>query len=204
MLNMLLYAIGIMYTPGPVNIMGFSLGLNKNFKQSIPFFFGVSCAMFVLFTFFGYTGEKIVKKEYLIYVSFLGCSYIIYLAFKVFKSSITLNTNSSTKILTFKDGFIMQFFNPKAILAALPITTLWFPSYRIEGIYILIASILFMFLVFGAPSLYCLLGTYFNSFLTKNNILSWVNKLLAVLLLYVAYTIFRDHIYLVLKGVNEY
>ncbi len=49
MLQMILYGIGIMYTPGPINLIGLNLGLNKKFKQSIGYFFGVGFAMLILF-----------------------------------------------------------------------------------------------------------------------------------------------------------
>ena len=74
----------------------------------------------------------------------------------------------------------------------------------VTGIQIIFVSLLFMLLVFGAPTMYCLLGTYFNSLIKSKNIIFWTNKLMSILLLYVAFTIFRDHIYYVLKGINEF
>lgn len=201
---MFLYGIGIMYTPGPVNTMGFSLGINKKFKESLVFFVGVGVAMFILFVVYGYTGEKLVKKEYLFYISIIGGCYIIYLAYRIFKAKIELDSQSEKRLVSFKDGFFMQLFNPKATLAALPITTISFPSNEIVGVKILIMSLIFMLLVIGAPSTYCLLGQSFSGFMKNKRTFSVLNKIMAVLLLYVAYTIFRDHVYLVLRGVNNY
>ena len=89
-LQMILYGFGIMYTPGPVNIMGLTLGFNKKFKNSVGFFTGVGVAMFILFFVYGYTGGKFIKKDYLIYTSILGSLYILYLAIKILKEDVTI------------------------------------------------------------------------------------------------------------------
>ncbi len=204
MLQMLLYGIGIMYTPGPVNIMGLTLGLNKKFRNSIGFFTGVGIAMFTLFLIFGYTGEKFIKKEYLIYTSILGGIYILYLAIKVWKEEVTIKETLNKNSLTFKDGFFMQIMNPKAILAALPITTINFPANQIHGFNIAIMSVLFGLLVIGAPSTYCLFGQFFSDLVKRKKILIIFNKLMGVILLFVAFSIFKEHVFEVLLGKRAY
>ena len=195
MIQMLLYGIGIMYTPGPVNIMGLTLGLNKKFKNSIGFFTGVGIAMFILFILYGYTGEKLIKKDSLFYTSIVGCMYILYLAIKVLKEDINIDEKLQKKSLTLRDGFLMQIVNPKASLAALPIATINFPANNIIGIKIMIMSVLFGLLVIGAPSIYCLLGQFFSDIIKRKKILLIFNKIMGVTLLYVAFSIFKDHVY---------
>jgi threonine/homoserine/homoserine lactone efflux protein len=203
MLQMLLYGIGIMYTPGPINIMGLTLGLNKKFKNSIGFFIGVGIAMFILFFIYGYTGEKFIKKDYLIYPSIIGGIYIFYLAIKVLKEDVDID-DKLKKPLTLKDGFIMQIVNPKASLAALPIATINFPANNINGIKIIIMSVVFGLLVIGAPSVYCVFGQFFSDLIKRKKILLIFNKIMGAILLYVAFSIFKDHVYEVIIGKNSY
>jgi cysteine/O-acetylserine efflux protein len=204
MLAMFLYGISIMYTPGPVTLVCINQGLNKRFKNSIGFFIGVGVAMFALLLIFGYTGEKLIKPQYLIYISLIGGLYIIYLAYKVYQSKIDIDSATSERNLSFKDGFLMQFFNPKAILAALPLATINYPANHITGFGIFWTSFIFMFIVIGSPTLYCLLGQFFSRIIKSGKVLSIFNKIMAVVLLYVAFTILYDHVYLVLTGVNAY
>ncbi len=204
MLQMLLYGIGIMYTPGPVNIMGLTLGLNKKFRKSIGFFTGVGLAMFILFFICGYSGEKFIKKEYLLYTSILGGIYICYLAIKVFQEDVTIDDQLKKSTLTFRDGFIMQIINPKAMLAALPIATINFPANNITGINIMFMSAVFGLLVIGAPATYCLVGQFFSDLIRQKKILLIFNKLMGVLLLYVSIRIFKDHVFDVLMGKSPY
>jgi len=48
-LEILLFSFGIMYTPGPVNILSLNQGLNKKFKSMIGFYVGIGTAMLVFF-----------------------------------------------------------------------------------------------------------------------------------------------------------
>ncbi len=204
MLQMLLYGIGIMYTPGPVNIMGLTLGLNKKLKNSLGFFTGVGFAMFLLFFVYGYTGEKFIKKDYLIYTSIVGGIYIFYLAIKVLQEDINIDEKLRQNSFSLKDGFIMQIVNPKASLAALPISTINFPANDITGIKIFIMSVLFGLLVIGAPSIYCILGQFLSDIMKRKKVFLVFNKIMGVILLYVAFRIFKDHVFDVIIGHNPY
>lgn len=204
MLEMILYAIGIMYTPGPINILGLNLGLNRKFKESIGFFIGVGFAMSLLFIIFGYTGEKFIRKEYLIYISSVGSIYILYLAVKILKSNVDISKQKDIRLLTFKNGLLMQIMNPKATLATLPIATISFPANNISGIKILVVSLVLSMLACLAPSSYSFIGEYFGTLIKNDRIIKVFNIVMALLLIYVAYTIFKDHVYLVLLGINEY
>ena len=204
MLEMLLYSIGIMYTPGPINLLGLNLGLNGKFKDSIGYFVGVGTAMVIFFLVFGYTGEQVIKKEYLIYISVIGSVYICYLAIKIMKSHVDIDGNKEVKLFSFKEGLLMQLMNPKGILATLPVATINFPANNINGIGILIASVLLATLAGFAPTSYSFIGQNFSNFIKQEKVLRIFNIIMGVMLLYVAFTIFYDHVYLVLRGISEY
>lgn len=68
-MEIFLYAFSVMYSPGPVNVMGLNAGLTGQFRRTAGFFVGVGGAMFVLFILFGYTGEAIISKAALPYLA---------------------------------------------------------------------------------------------------------------------------------------
>ena len=107
-------------------------------------------------------------------------------------------------MLGFKDGFFIQLFNPKATLTALPIATINFEACNIVGAKILLMSLILTILVFGAPVSYCLLGQFFSSFIKNNKTLKILNTIMALLLLFVAFSIFKEHVYDVLIGVRDF
>ena len=49
MLAIIAYAVGIMYSPGPVNLMGLNTGVNGQAKRRWGFCLGVGTAMLLLF-----------------------------------------------------------------------------------------------------------------------------------------------------------
>ncbi|MEX1376038.1 MAG: LysE family translocator [Eubacteriales bacterium] len=204
MLSMFLFGISIMYTPGPVTLLSLNQGINKRFKNTRGFFLGIGVAIFALLIIYGYTGEKLIKPEYLIYISIIGAGYIIYLAIKIFKSKVEIDYSHSEKTLTFKNGFLMQFFNPKATLAALPIATINFPANNITGAGILLCSFIFMIIVIGSPALYCIVGQFFSRIIKNEKTLKIFNRIMSVVLLYVAFSILKDHVYLVIIGEKPY
>lgn len=204
MIGIILYAIGVMYTPGPVNLLGLNAGLQQKFKRSIGYFIGVGSAMFILFILFGYSGQLIIKKSYLIYISIIGSSYIIYLAVKLFKATVNIYSENNANLLTFKNGLFMQLLNPKGYLATLPIATIQFPANHITGMSVFFTSLFLGVLAIGAPGSYSVAGRYFGKLVKDIRVISYFNKLMALLLLYVAFTILKDHVYNVLIGVSQY
>ncbi|SFL75760.1 LysE family translocator [Halanaerobium salsuginis] len=206
MLAMFLYGLGIMYSPGPVNLLGINIGLQNRIRQSLGFFSGIAVSLFMYFIVLGFTGERIVKKEYLIYFSFFGSVYIIYLAIKLWRSVPDPDLTSSDKTvgLSFNDAFIMQSLNPKGILATLPIATIHFPASNITGFRIIIFSFLLAGLAFFAPFTYAVLGKFLSKLIKNKLFFNIYNKLMAVLLFWIAFSIIRDHVYLVLVGINQY
>lgn len=168
MLGIVAYALGAMYTPGPVNLLGLNVGINGQAKKSLGFCLGVGTAMFTYLLLLGWAGAAWIDDEALIVVSALGCSYIVYLAIKIARSSTDLSSDLNTQLnnhdhtphlLRFRDGLVMQLLNPKAIIATLPLATLQFPAAGIEGLSLVVWAFGLAILAAGAPQL-CLDGQF--------------------------------------------
>ena len=194
MADIFAYAIGIMYTPGPINLLGLSSGLNKQTRSHLGFFIGVGSAMFILFVLLGYLGLQVINPQFLPYVSLIGCGYILYIAWKVAKAKVQVNDTSADASLSFFDGLFMQLLNPKALVATLPIATIQFPSADITGAAIVFWSLILAILAFGAPTSYSLAGLVLGKQVSRPGVFNVFNKLMAVLLVYVALMIAYEHV----------
>lgn len=194
MADIFAYAIGIMYTPGPINLLGLSSGLNKQTRSHLGFFIGVGSAMFILFVLLGYLGLQVINPQFLPYVSLIGCGYILYIAWKVAKAKVQVSDTSADASLSFIDGLFMQLLNPKALVATLPIATIQFPSADITGAAIVFWSLILAILAFGAPTSYSLAGLMLGKQVSRQGIFNVFNKLMAVLLVYVALMIAYEHV----------
>jgi threonine/homoserine/homoserine lactone efflux protein len=77
MLGILFFAIGVMYTPGPVNILSLNSGAQKQFTAHIPFCYGVGTALIFWFLLIGYTGSLIVNDTLLPVIAVAGICFIL-------------------------------------------------------------------------------------------------------------------------------
>ncbi len=194
MLEILLYAIGVMYTPGPVNLLSLGCGLNGQASRGLMFCVGVGLAMLLLFLLFGYTGAWLLVPEYQRVISVLGSMYILWLAWKIGRSvlqggeaQVDQSGHPQTeRALSFRAGLIMQLCNPKAPLAVLPISTVQFPAAGIEGAGIFFWSLLLGVLAFGAPASYMLMGARMGRVVSSPAFFRAFNAVMSLMLVYVA------------------
>ncbi len=194
MLEIFAYAVGVMYSPGPVNILCLNAGVNRAKGKRLRFCAGVGLAMFILFITFGFVGTLVVKPSYQIVISIAGGIYILWLAYKIAKANADVQTGELGVTLDFKTGFIMQILNPKAFGAILPMVTVLFPANGVSGVALIVVSALMGVLAVGAPGSYLLLGGSLGRFIQNAKILRCFNLMMAVMLLYVALEIFYRHV----------
>ena len=185
------YAFGIMYTPGPVNLISLNAGLQGQAQKSLGFCVGVGLAMLILFMIFGYTGAWLVSPEWQRPIALLGAFYILYLVWKIISGTLrqshTPTGNPEEKHrLAFRNGLIMQLLNPKAPVAILPIATVQFPAAQIDGAAIALWSFLLACMAFGAPGSYLLIGAKLGKLVQNPIYFKVINLALAALLLWVA------------------
>ena len=195
MLEIFAYAIGIMYTPGPINLLGLQSGINNRTTAHLGFFSGVATAMLILFILLGYVGIELIPAKILPVLSFAGCLYILYIAVRITKTQVNFNNQeTTTKSLSFSNGLWMQLLNPKALAATLPITTIQFPAADISGMAIIVWSCILALLAFGAPASYSLAGHAIGKHMTNSKYFKIINLVMAVLLVVVAIDIALTHV----------
>lgn len=185
MTDIILYAFGVMYTPGPVNAIGLNNGIQKQ-TRIFGFFAGVAVAMFILFFSLAFIGEQVMNAALLKGTSVLGSLYILWLAYKVSRSQVGQHSNAQPRILTFRDGLLMQLLNPKGITVALPMATVQFPAAGITGVSLYAWCVGLAVFAFGAPWSYFVFGRLLGRNINQARYLTAINKLMALFLLFVA------------------
>lgn len=189
---MFLYAIGIIFSPGPVSVLAINIGANNKINESIGFYIGVGLSMVLYIIILGGLGTKMIRQEFQFFLNILSSIYIIFLGYKIWNSQITLDSSFDNSILKFKDGFVIQTINPKAMLACLPLVTVYFPNNNIVGSQIIIASIIIGILSFSSPIMYSFVGKFLNN--TIN--FSILNRTASIILILIAISILWNDVYL--------
>ena len=146
-------------SPGPDNIFVLTQSIVNGTKYGLATVLGLMTGCLVHTTLVAFGVSAIIKENESLFfvIKLLGASYLIFLAFKVYKSDaeIVLSKNTVKKesvLQLFKKGFIMNVLNPKVALFFLA----FFPQflfsdtistviqfYTLGGIFILVSFIVF-------------------------------------------------------------
>jgi len=97
--SFLFYVLIATFTPGPNNIIAMATGSRLGYKKTFWFVIGVITGFFVVFMlsiYFNLILFNILPKVK-IFMSFIGASYMLYLAFKIVKSSWSDNNSIHAK-----------------------------------------------------------------------------------------------------------
>ncbi|MBN9228256.1 MULTISPECIES: LysE family translocator [Legionella] len=118
LLAMFSFSLVMSITPGPVNMIILSSGINYGVKRTIPYVSGATIGFTFLLIFIGFGFAQFINAYpfFLTYLAIAGSSYIIYMGYKIAFSKPELEvTKKDTP--KFYEGFLLQWINPKAWIA---------------------------------------------------------------------------------------
>jgi threonine/homoserine/homoserine lactone efflux protein len=118
----------------------------------------------------------------------IGAVYILWLAWKTYKSSPHGSNEDEKHTNTFLSGLLLQFVNPKVILYGITtVSTFIVPYYR-SLFTLAVFSAILAFVGFTSTICWALFGSIFQKLLVKND--KAVNIIMAMLLIYCAVSLF--------------
>lgn len=187
--DFLIYCFITAYTPGANNLLSMSNAIRLGFRRSVPFNLGILVGFAVVMsvcTAFSATLYSYLPKIK-IAMQILGAAYMLYLAWKVLKSSSELNADGGKEV-SFLSGMLLQFANPKIYIYAITAMSLYIlPVYH--SVSALIAFTVILSLIGASGSfIWALFGSAFCKFFSKHTKL--VNTIMALLLVYCAASLF--------------
>jgi cysteine/O-acetylserine efflux protein len=166
------------------------MGIQVGYRRSIPYFWGIATGFFSIMLLGGLFASLLVRvlPEVVQVFSYAGAAYILYLAYRVLHVDYALSGQSPI-LLGYKDGLLLQLFNPKVLVLALTVYTTFLGTMD-RNISSLFLSALFLTIMsFSAISLWAFFGTTFARLLTSQKARRMVNGALALLLVYSAITL---------------
>lgn len=177
--NLLSFSIATLVlaiSPGPDNIYVLTQSLVNGIKSGIATTAGLISGCIVHTTLLAFGISAIITASYTIFYSIkvLGAVYLLFLAYKIFKSDskVTFSDDAPKKtyLELFKQGVIMNLVNPKVMIFFLA----FFPAFiwnndgeTVQQIYIL--GITFMIISFFVFSVISLLAGSISKILRRNN-----------------------------------
>ena len=187
--DFLIYCFITAYTPGANNLLSMSNAIRLGFRRSIRFNLGILAGFAVIMsvcTAFSATLYSFLPKVKIV-MQILGAAYMLYLAWKVWKSSSELSADGG-KEASFPSGMVLQFANPKIYIYAITAMSLYIlPVYH--SVAALVGFTVILTLIGASGSfVWALSGAAFCKFFSKHTRL--VNTIMALLLIYCAVALF--------------
>lgn len=180
------YVLITTFTPGPNNIMAMSNASRYGFKKSIRFnagvFFGFLIIM-ILSSFLSVSLYNLIPSIKPI-MTFIGAAYILWLAWKIYRSKPHSEEESHNPTNTFKAGLLLQFVNIKVIIYCITIVSTFIVPYYKSYLALSLFSLFLPLVSFLSTCSWALFGSVFQKFLVKNE--RTVNIIMALLLVYSA------------------
>lgn len=119
-LSMILFSLSMSITPGPVNIITLTSGVNYGFKKTMPFVSGATIGFIILLFCIGLSLTAISTSlpTFIKILQYSGSIFITYMGFKMITAKGKL-VSTKTQQPTFMQGAFLQWLNPKAWMACI-------------------------------------------------------------------------------------
>ena len=184
----LLLLIGISlslgFTPGPNNAVAAYSGFNFGIKKTLPLILGVGFGYTTLIILINFVLISTFKNYPIIQeiIRVLGTIFLIYLAYKISFSKISLNGKTENPVKFFHK-FIFQFINPKGVMAGVTLSSNFVEqgeNYLNHSIWVIIVCSVTAFLSITS---WTFLGKFLRNFATNNNFIKRFNYVMSLLLI---------------------
>jgi threonine/homoserine/homoserine lactone efflux protein len=189
---MSLFALSMSVSPGPVNLVTFSSGLNYGFRPSLPFVAGAALGFTLLLVVVGLgLGQLIALSPLLMQVlTYAGTAFISYMGYKIATAHPEL-PGAPERQPHFLQGAALQWLNPKAWIASLSGISAF--EATLENGLIVFAS-LYLVICFCSVALWAFAGARISGILQDKRHLQWCNRAMGGLLIVVAFYLLTMHI----------
>ncbi len=176
------FSLAMSISPGPVNMIILSSGVDYGVKKTIPYVSGATIGFTLLLLFVGLFFKKFIEAYpfLLTFISVAGVLYIIYMGYKIASSHPEIKVKK-TDIPKFYEGFVLQWVNPKAWIACVSGVSI-FSNPESYGSFLTFVSIYF-FICYISLAIWAFLGEKLSLLLKSRFRLRIFNLLTGLLLI---------------------
>ena len=193
LIAMFSFSLTMSISPGPVNMIIVSSGMNYGIRRTLPFVSGGTIGFTLLLLFIGLGFSKVIDSSpyFLKYLAIAGALFISYLGYKIATSKPELNIKDRDKP-TFIQGFLLQWLNPKAWVACLAGTALFsVPNSSKE---FLIFSLIYFVVCYFSLFVWSVLGSKAATIINSNAEVKVFNYLMGGALVLTSFYLFYSQV----------
>lgn len=185
LIAMFSFLLAMSISPGPVNMIILSSGVNHGVRKTVPYITGATVGFTLLLLFIGFGLSQFVQSNpfLLDYLTVLGSIYIIYIGYKISSTNKEIQITKKSSAPKLYEGFLMQWVNPKAWIACISGASIFSsPNYE----QLLIFSGIYFLVCYGSLAMWAVMGARISSFLKNSHHLKWFNWIMGSLLVLTA------------------
>lgn len=167
LIAMFSFSLTMSISPGPVNMVIVSSGMNYGVRKTLPFVSGGTIGFTLLLLFIGLGFSQVISSypNLLKYLTIAGSLFIIYMGYLIATANPELDIEKQNEP-TFFQGFLLQWLNPKAWVACLAGASLFsVPNSSKE---FLLFSFIYFVVCYLSLFSWSVLGDKFSKFLNSN------------------------------------
>jgi threonine/homoserine/homoserine lactone efflux protein len=171
------------WTPGPNNTILMASGISYGFRKTMPMIFGVGIGFPLMIGIIGLGLGKIFETYPALNTALkvAGAAYMLWLAWKIASAKREEGTNKSAEPLTFIQGLLFQWVNPKGWMAAIfALSTYTLPTSYYTGVIAVVAT--FVLMGFTSASAWAMFGASLRHVLNSERWFRIINVTLAATL----------------------
>lgn len=179
---MSIFSFVMSISPGPINLIIVSSGANYGIKKTMSFVSGATIGFTLLLMFVGFGFIKIIQAYPILfnYLSFAGSAFILYIGYKIVSApSSQIEVKNNENIPKFYEGFLLQWLNPKAWIAAASGISMFSSTNN----HLLAFIVIYFLICYACLSVWAILGNATTMLLKFNNGLSFFNKGMGLVLI---------------------
>ncbi len=176
------FSLAMSISPGPVNMVIVSSGVNHGFRRTLPFVSGATIGFTLLLLFIGLGFIQVIDTYpfFLKYLSIVGSLFILYMGYKAATSIPDLSISQESKIPRFHEGFLLQWLNPKAWVACVSGVSLFADPEASKALFIFVA--IYFLICYASLAFWAILGDQITTLLGTEWRLRAFNILMGALL----------------------
>lgn len=181
LIAMFSFSLAMSISPGPVNMVIVSSGVNYGIRKTFSFVSGATIGFTLLLLCIGFGFYEVINlyPSILKYLAITGSLYIVYMGYVIGSSKPELDIKKQ-KQPTFMQGFLLQWLNPKAWIACVAGVSL-FSSPENKEIFLTFSLVYFLVCYLSLFS-WAVLGDKVKVFLSSESRLKLFNLLMGGLL----------------------
>lgn len=185
---LLVMAAAMSFSPGPNTTLSTTLAANGGLPRAMRFVLAVPVGWTLLLALCAAgVGALVMAAPALKWViKALGIAYLLWLAFRLSRSSALGQTGDASVQVGFGQGVMLQFLNVKAWLLALTLVAGWIAGHP-DALhrYAIVAPVMVVY-AFVSNFVYALVGSLLRGWLAEGRRLLWFNRAMAAVLVLTA------------------